>query len=262
MKPMPCIRSRSQTPSLRGRAAIGIGAAALGMSTAASAGPHACSASSGDAVTPVIELYTSEGCSSCPPADRWLSAFKGRSNVVALAFHVDYWDRLGWKDRFASARFTQRQVEQLPVNGARFAYTPQVVVNGHDRKDWPRLAVPGGRDVSTVSIQLSRDGDRVSAKVVAGIKAPPRLSAYWALTESNHRTVVRAGENDGATLAHDFVVREWVPVPAWNASVEQVLGLRHPQGHDAGDTAHPRRLNLVVLDAAGGRPVQALALDC
>ena len=78
---------------------IGIGAAALGMSAAASAGPLACSASSGAAVTPVIELYTSEGCSSCPPADRWLSALKGRNDVVALAFHVDYWDRLGWKDR-------------------------------------------------------------------------------------------------------------------------------------------------------------------
>ncbi|HEY0856083.1 MAG TPA: DUF1223 domain-containing protein [Albitalea sp.] len=118
------------------------------------------------------------------------------------------------------------------------------------------------RDASTVRIRLARDGDRVNATVVAGAGAPARLSAYWAVTESNHRTVVRAGENDGATLAHDHVVREWVPVAAWNAAAEQVVTLRHPSRHDAGDAAHPRRLNFVVLDASSGRPVQALALDC
>ncbi len=84
----------------------------------------------------LVELYTSEGCSSCPPADRWLSQLKGQDDVVALAFHVDYWDRLGWKDRFASAEHTQRQAQQQRSNGARFSYTPQVVVNGRDRPSW------------------------------------------------------------------------------------------------------------------------------
>ena len=94
---------------------------------------------------PVVELYTSEGCNSCPPADRWLSKLKADPGVVALAFHVDYWDRLGWKDRFASAAFTARQAEQQASNGARFSYTPQVVVDGQDRKDWPGIAMPLGQ---------------------------------------------------------------------------------------------------------------------
>src|SRR5436190_11160269 len=101
----------------------------------------ACTAASTRSVAPVVELYTSEGCNSCPPADRWLSRLKADPNVVALAFHVDYWDRLGWKDRFASAAFTARQAAQQASNGARFSYTPQVVVDGRDRTDWPHAAV-------------------------------------------------------------------------------------------------------------------------
>src|SRR6476659_2802738 len=102
----------------------------------------ACTAASTRQVAPVVELYTSEGCNSCPPADRWLSKLKADPAVVALAFHVDYWDRLGWKDRFASAAFTQRQAAQQATNGARFSYTPQVVVDGRDRTDWS-AASPG-----------------------------------------------------------------------------------------------------------------------
>ena len=97
---------------------------------------EACTATSPRTTAPVVELYTSEGCNSCPPADRWLSKLKADPTVVALAFHVDYWDRLGWKDRFASAAFTQRQAAQQATNGARFSYTPQVVVDGRDRTDW------------------------------------------------------------------------------------------------------------------------------
>ena len=78
-------------------------------------------ATSARTTAPVVELYTSEGCNSCPPADRWLSTLKADPAVVALAFHVDYWDRLGWKDRFASAAFTQRQAAQQATNGARFS---------------------------------------------------------------------------------------------------------------------------------------------
>ena len=86
--------------------------------------------------------------------------------MVALAFHVDYWDRLGWKDRFASAAFTARQAEQQASNGARFSYTPQVVVDGHDRKDWPGIATPPAtRPGAPVDVLLAREGDRVIATV-------------------------------------------------------------------------------------------------
>jgi len=212
-------------------------------------------------VTPLVELYTSEGCNSSPPADRWLSALTAHPDVVALAYHVDYWDRLGWKDRFASAAFTQRQVEQQAVNGARFAYTPQVVIDGHDRKDWPHARVAAASATSPVNITLTRDGDHVVANVSAGAGAPARLAAYWAVTEAGHRTMVKAGENEGATLAHEFVVREYLPVGAWPAAGEAAHSVSYAP-RAAADPAHSRRLNFVVIDASSGKPLQALALGC
>src|SRR5438105_147452 len=178
---------------------------------AAAADVQACSARSGAVMTPLVELYTSEGCNSCPPADRWLSALVTHPEVVALAYHVDYWDRLGWKDRFASPAYTRRQYEQLAHNGARFAYTPQLVIDGRDQQGGPRLSL-ANRPAAAVTIELVRDGERVTATVAAGASAPARLSAYWAVTESGHRTAVKAGENEGVTLAHDFVVRDYRPV--------------------------------------------------
>ena len=229
-------------------------------SLALAADSPSCSARSGAAVTPVVELYTSEGCNSCPPADRWLSRLTAQPEVVALAFHVDYWDRLGWKDRFASPAFTRRQVEQLPHNGARFAYTPQLVVDGRDQQGGARLEM-NNRSASAVSIELMRDGERVNANVVAAANAPSKLAAYWALTESRHRSVVKAGENEGVTLAHDFVVRDYRPVSEWTAAPGAAQHLSFALSLPA-NAEHHRRINLVVVDAATGRPVQALALGC
>src|SRR5213596_4201749 len=89
-----------------------------------------CQAASSAHVPVVVELYTSEGCNSCPPADRWLSTLKRDPGVVALSFHVDYWDRLGWKDRFSSAAFTRRQGDYARRFRLASLYTPQLVVNG------------------------------------------------------------------------------------------------------------------------------------
>src|ERR1700760_3456048 len=132
---------------------------ALAAPTGASAA-SSCSAQSGATVPAVIELYTSEGCNSCPPADRWLSSLKGRDDVVALAFHVDYWDSLGWKDRFAQPQFTQRQNATQHTSGARFAYTPQVILDSRDAPDWSSLppAVLQPRSPATVGLALARDG--------------------------------------------------------------------------------------------------------
>jgi hypothetical protein len=90
----------------------------------------AATVQSGATVPRLVELYTSEGCSSCPPADRWLSGLKRQPGVIAVAFHVDYWNGLGWPDRFSSPAFTERQKQGVGSNGSRYAYTPQIVVNG------------------------------------------------------------------------------------------------------------------------------------
>ena len=225
-------------------------------------GEGVCSASSTRVVAPVVELYTSEGCNSCPPADRWLSKLKADPAVVALAFHVDYWDRLGWKDRFASPAFTDRQAQQQASNGARFSYTPQVVVDGRDRTDWPSVAPASTpRATAPVEVTLTHDADRFVATVVPQPNAPKRLAAYWAVTEQGHVSAVKAGENEGVTLHHDYVVRDYEQVAAWSAASGAPETLRFKPKTPA-DAAHPRSVNLVVVDAASGRPVQAVKIGC
>ncbi len=218
-----------------------------------------CSARSGASAPAVVELYTSEGCSSCPPADKWLSRVGADPAVVALAFHVDYWDRLGWEDRFASPAHTQRQGQQQAVSGARFSYTPQVIVDGVDRPDWPRATVPTSRAAGApVEVRLVREGNRVTAVVTPTASSPARLAAYWAVTEQGYVSAVKAGENEGMTLHHDQVVREYKPVPAWTGGTTTL------QFDLAGtaDAAHPRQVNLVIVNAESGRPVQAVRLGC
>ena len=234
---------------------------ALAAPLAVAAADATCSAKAGLRMPTLVELYTSEGCDSCPPADRWLSKLKGKPDLVALAFHVDYWDRLGWKDRFASPAYTQRQAQQQRSNGARFSYTPQVVVDGLDRPSWSGPVPSDARGAAPVQLSLSREGDRYVAKVQPIAAGPARLSGFWAVTESGHVSVVKAGENSGATLAHDFVVREYLPVAAWSAKADAPVTLQFTPATPA-DPAHPRQLNLVLVDADSGRPVHAMKLDC
>jgi hypothetical protein len=191
-----------------------------------------------------------------------LSALKPRPDLLALSFHVNYWDRLGWPDRFASAAYTERQ-RQLPPNRAGGqVYTPQVVVNGGDWRRWPDL--PAARDSGAVpTLQLAREGDTAVAEIGAlSLKGTPAgpgsLAGYWAVLEDGHETKVRAGENRGETLRHDHVVRAYLPVPAWPANQPQRLTWVPP----AGEAGHPQRLVFVVIDAATSKPLQALALAC
>jgi hypothetical protein len=222
---------------------------------AATSSNSTCQARSGTTATMVVELYTSEGCSSCPPADRWLSTLKGRPGVLALAFHVNYWDQLGWPDRFASPEATARQHELARRAGSRQVYTPQVVAHGRDWRLWPSLPDPAA---SSVGVTLSRDGDKVSALVIASPGAPAQLAGYWAVLEDQHESRVRAGENAGETLRHDHVVRLYRPVPAWQAAAGGAAQLSVSRGVPE----HPRRVAFVVTDAATLKPVQAVALAC
>lgn len=218
----------------------------------------ACEARAGTTAPVVVELYTSEGCSSCPPADRWLSTLKGRADVLALAFHVDYWDRLGWADRFASAEATRRQYMLAQTFGSDTVYTPQVLANGQDWRGWrastPLPAPEGG---APPALALARDGQRVTARIGAD-GASRRLGGYWAVVEDGHVSRVGAGENRGETLRHDHVVRLYRPVAEWQAREPRrwVLDVL------PGDATHPRRVAFVVVDARTQRPLQAVQLGC
>ena len=244
---------------------VGIAVAAQAIVGTSAWAEPACGVRTGAHTTPVVELYTSEGCSSCPPADRWLSTLKVEPATVSLAFHVDYWDRLGWTDRFASAAYTRRQAEQQRSSGARFSYTPQVITDGVDRPDWSRIApavAAGTRPASRVEVQMTGDGTHYTAVVTPLEIAPTALAAYWAVTEQHHVTIVKAGENGGTTLSHDNVVREYRSVPAWTITNPGTAATLAFDLTSLADPAHPRSVNLVVVDAVTGRPVQAAKLSC
>jgi hypothetical protein len=231
-------------------------ASALLLSAAAAAQTDGtCRAESRAQPPAVVELYTSEGCSSCPPADRWASRLKGRSDVLVLGFHVNYWDKLGWPDRFATAATTERQHLLQRAMGTPYVYTPQVVLNGRDLRAWSSAALPRPPD-SAVALTLARDG--AVARVTVSAPAAQRLAGFWALLEDGHASRVKAGENAGETLAHDHVVTLYRPVGEWQASASaQSFTLPLPA-----TTSPSRRVAFIVTDTSGARPLQAVVAAC
>jgi hypothetical protein len=211
----------------------------------------------------VVELYTSEGCSSCPPADRWLSSLKGRADVLALGFHVTYWDRLGWPDRLAAPSHTERQHAWARAHRSPTVYTPQVLVDGEDWRRWPGWPAAPATPAAThtrsqdPALELVQAGERVTASLAAG--SARRLSGYWAVLEDQHATRVPRGENAGRTLTHDHVVRLYQPVEAWRGETAQQWVLPVSPGVPG----HPRRVAFVVADPVTMKPLQAavLAID-
>jgi hypothetical protein len=183
-----------------------------------------CKAESGPKTVALVELYTSEGCSSCPPADRWLSGLAGRGftpdRLVPLALHVDYWDYIGWKDPYAKREFSQRQRKLSQLQRMALVYTPQVVLQGRDFPRWGSAAfddavaavnarpararivlVINGTANGAFDVQASAE----LADAARGADAVLYLAAY----ENRLTSRITAGENDGRTLTHDHVVLEW-----------------------------------------------------
>jgi hypothetical protein len=178
-----------------------------------------CTARSGPTTAALVELYTSEGCSSCPPADRWLSRLGRAGNVIPVAFHVTYWDYIGWRDPFADERHTARQRERAGASGTRYVYTPQVTVGGRDFRDWAsgkafaqaieRINKTPSRVDLEIRVKPIEDGKlqaEASAMPKAGV-AHGNLALVIAATQNGLSSRVRAGENRGEHLSHDHVVR-------------------------------------------------------
>ncbi len=236
--------------------------AALAGTTAVFAAENACTARSAATLTPVIELYTSEGCSSCPPADKWASTLKQANRdgrAVVEAFHVGYWDYIGWVDRFAAPAYTTRQKEIAAHNSLRSIYTPQVVRNGQDWQDYSRALAstePALAQISLSRLASNAQGEQFEANITPAANAPARWAAYWTVTEHGHNSKVKAGENAGEFLQHDFVVRQYTPAGDYSGPAK--LSLRSL----ATDPAHPRQVNVVVYEPGSGKPLQALSLSC
>lgn len=162
---------------------------------------------SGPASVPLLELYTSEGCSSCPPADRWLSTLVESprlwNDIVPVSFHVNYWDGLGWKDAFARPEFTVRQKAYAALWNARTIYTPAFVLNG---REWnPGRSAEGDAPAGVLTVDRDADGALHVEFAPAGALAGGCV-AHVALLGGGFESRVRAGENAGRVLGHDFVV--------------------------------------------------------
>ena len=198
----------------------------------------------------VVELFTSQGCSSCPPANTYLNEMsRGRRDVLALAFHVTYWDRLGWRDPFSMEAATDRQA----VYGRRFgdgSYTPEMVVDGaasavgSDRSQVGSAIENAKRNGRTAAaVNVTRNGDQVSIEVGAGSGQGRILLIGF---DHEHTTAIGRGENGGRTLTEANVVRSFRPVGQWSGAAVR-LNERFPQGQDVA----------VVLEAPDGRIIGA-----
>jgi hypothetical protein len=196
----------------------------------------------------LVELFTSEGCSSCPPADALLAELASRPDVLALSFHVDYWDRLGWKDPFSSHEATQRQDRYATLLDLASVYTPQIVVDGtwqavgSDRADVEHALDLARRDRQEVAITLALAQGQAQIKLGPGSNAAA-ASVLLIGFDRRHVTAVKRGENAGRTLPHVDVVRGVEEIARYSGT--------------AGAIAAPIRWNCdriaVVLQATDGR---------
>lgn len=185
--------------------------------------PPATVFESGETQSSLIELFTSEGCSSCPPAEKWLTALKSSSDLwkkaVPVAFHVDYWDGLGWRDRFAKPEFTSRQQRYAAAWGGDSVYTPGFVLNGKEWRSWVGgNSMPAGSTrVGVLRVSLGNDGKLIGTFVPATMQ-PRALALNVALLGNDLVSDVKRGENGGRKLRHDFVVLDLIKTDMVNES--------------------------------------------
>jgi hypothetical protein len=226
-----------------------------------------CDVTSGPKTTALLELYTSEGCSSCPPADKRLSQFPSRDygleQAVPISLHVDYWDNLGWKEPFAQAQFAERQSWLVHANGHKTVFTPHFFVSGTEVRDWranlgdelKRVnAQTAGANIHLRGEATGQGAFVISASAAAPASADP-VALFVAVTEDKLMSNVSAGENQGVTLSHDHVVQQWIGPIALNAGhadVRQAVTLRA--------NSNPANLGIVgfVQDMKTGHVLQAV----
>jgi len=242
-----------------------LAAVALNIGPALAAG--SCTAQSPAYRVALLELYTSEGCSSCPPADQFVRELRGAGvtpqQAVVMSMHVDYWNYIGWKDPFSRAAFTERQRWLSDLAGSRTIYTPEFFVGGKELRGWSNGVPAAVKRVNDMPAQANI-GISVGAAGSSGLPVEVKASAvhdaklYIALVEGGVASQVNAGENKGRLLHHDFVVREWLPpvslaAGSTAATVSRTIAL--PAG------ASPAKLGVsAFVQSDKGEVLQALNL--
>ena len=195
-------------------------AAALVLAPAAMAAEKSAPGNSQGRSLTVVELFTSQGCSSCPPADAFLGELAKRDDILALSVHVDYWDYIGWKDVFASPRNTQRQRDYASKMRLRYVYTPQMVIQGADHATgsdrsgvWAKIKKAAKTKRVPVAISLAGGKIRIT---VPGAHTTDKAAVWLAVYGSKMETEIKRGENAGRTIVYHNVVSDMIRVGTWS----------------------------------------------
>lgn len=214
----------------------------------------ACEARSDPGRQHLVELYTSEGCDSCPPAEHWMTTLNKHPDLIGLEFHVDYWDSAQWKDPFSSHSYTSRQEAIAKRGNKSQIFTPQIWLDGHVWQNWPKGTPPSPPDTGPTALAVSvDDGDTVHVRLTADPATQADYKLYTALSESGLTEHVNGGENRGKTLSHDNVVRAFAgPFALPHAEAD----LKKPSGTSDG------KMSVVafVQDERDGTVVQAVRM--
>jgi hypothetical protein len=216
---------------------------------------------SGARQTALVELYTSEGCSSCPPAERWLAGLRDEPGLwhdfVPVAFHVNYWDNLGWPDRFASRQFTQRQYALADSWGGGSVYTPCFVRDG---AEWHPSSAPAASDkiAGLLAVNYDPASGHCRVKFLRPENSPGSYEVHVALLGGGLSSKVTAGENEGETLPHEFVALVLVDAPMQSDGAAATAELTLPQSEIQNSARRAlaawvtRRGELAPVQATGG----------
>jgi hypothetical protein len=170
----------------------------------------------------VVELFTSQGCSSCPPADRFLDELVEMDGVIGLSWHVDYWDYIGWKDVFADPEFTERQKYYAHSMGEKMVYTPQMIVGGvahvvgSDRQKVTALIDAAQAEDSVVDLSVVRSDDNISISAEVVGDPTGRMNVYVVYYIPKASVDITRGENAGSMFTYTNVVESWEKLRGWN----------------------------------------------